>query len=113
MLANFPIRELVTITILLLIGLLLFEKGILRARQLIYVYLPVALTLIMLITATWERRFSTWIAELLFSILATVSVMVVLLVIWRIKKVDVDQLDQKRGQLSRWILRRRNRREKK
>ena len=113
MLAAFPIRELVTIAIPLIIGAMLFEKGILRARQLIYLYLPVAMVLIMLITATWQRRFSSWGVELLFSILAAASVMGVLLVIWRIKKIDIDRLDEKRGRFSRWRSQMRDRREKK
>lgn len=110
---SFPIREIVTISVLLLPGLLLFEKRIIRARHLIYVYLPVMLTLFMLITAIWNRRFSSWIAELLLSIAAATSVMVTLLVIWRIKGVDVDQLDQKRGRFGHRRRRERSRREKK
>lgn len=82
---------------LLTIGWWLFKRGVLRARHLIYVFLPFSLTLANLVLVVTEPLLSTWSAKLLFSIIGATVVMIPVLITLRIKKVDVDQLDQKRG----------------
>lgn len=89
---------------LLAIGLWLFRRGTLRARHLVYGYQPLSIMLANLVLATshslrstnWSPL-STWGARLLFSFIVTVLVMMPALIVLRIKGVDIDEWDRKRG----------------
>jgi len=79
---------------LLTIGLWLFKRGLLRARYLIYAFFPLSLTLANLVLVVNEPLLSRWSAKLLFSAIGAIVAMIPGFIILRVKKVDVDQLDQ-------------------
>jgi hypothetical protein len=83
---------------LLTIGWWLFKRGVLRARHLIYVFLPLSLTLANLVVVVSEPLLSRWSAKLLFSAIGATAIMIPVLITLRFKKVDIDQLDQKRDE---------------
>jgi hypothetical protein len=80
----------------LAIGTGLFYCGLLRARYLIYGYLPLSLMLTMLVLSWRSQLLSTWVARLLFSIVGTTLIMVPMLVSLRRTGVDVDEWDRRR-----------------
>jgi hypothetical protein len=81
---------------LLILGWWLFRRAIIRSRHLIYVILPASLFLANLVLTLREPLFSTWSLKLLFSVLGAALVMIPVLVILRLKNVQMDQLDEKK-----------------
>jgi hypothetical protein len=82
---------------LLTLGWWLYKRAIIRSRHLIYMILPTSLFLANLILVIREPLFSTWSLKLLFSVLGSALVMIPVLVILRLRNVQMDQLDRKRN----------------
>jgi hypothetical protein len=80
---------------LLALGAWLNSRGMLRARHLVYRYMPLVLTLSNFVYVTKAGIASTWWARLLLSLFGAASIVFTIFVIWRIAGVDVDELDQK------------------
>ena len=78
-------------------GLWLFSRGVLRARYLIYVYLPVSLVLTILVLAMQSPLLPSWSARLLFSFAGAALIMIPGLIILWIRRADIDEWDQRRN----------------
>jgi hypothetical protein len=94
--ANGVISWIVVAVLLASIGLWLYSKGTLRARHLIYLFLPLSLICANLVLAIWTPLLSTWSARVLLSVIGAALAMVPVHVALRIRKVDLDELDRKR-----------------
>ena len=79
---------------LLFVGGLLFRSRILRARHLIYIYFPLSLLASNLVLASRISLLSMWSTKLLFSILATVSIMAPMIFLLKITNLDIDRFDR-------------------
>jgi hypothetical protein len=83
-------------TILFSSGLWLFYRGMLRARHLIYVHLPLSLVLTVLAASIWIPLLPTWRSRLLFSVIGAALIWLPVPLIFWMKGIDIDEWDRRR-----------------